>query len=261
MHFSLLRAHCVIYISQQTFHKMNFSQLHERLRLEMLRRIDRGGLSGALLARQTGFRQAHISNFLHRKRTLSLAGLDRILAAQMLSITDLIPLDSAVARTPRGGPQSAAGASSPVPIVKPSAAIHEPQPLASSGPDFLEVPSRVLDRIRSRRSASRRGWLRFVAIRLNPQLAAGMDPLLTPDTITVIDRHYNSLLPYRNLQPSLYAIRSGNALLLRFAHFELNRLVLRPYNIGHPVHLLALGPHEVPSDVVVGRICVIQSEL
>jgi hypothetical protein len=34
---------------------MNFSQLHERVRLEMLRRIQRGDLTSAMLARQTQF--------------------------------------------------------------------------------------------------------------------------------------------------------------------------------------------------------------
>ncbi len=240
---------------------MNFSQLHERLRVELLRRIDRGGLSGALLARQTGFRQSHISNFLHRKRTLSLAGLDRILAAQMLSVTDLIEIDPSLLRGPRRRDPTDLASVTAVPIVKPSAAIHDAHPVTHAAADHLQLPTRMLEHLRSRRSSSRRGWARFVAIRLNAQLAGGMDPLLMPDSIAVIDRHYNSLLPYRNLQPSLYAIRSGNTLLVRFAHFELNRLVLRPYNIAHPVHLLALGPHEVPSDVVVGRICVALSEL
>ena len=58
---------------------MIFLELHERLRLEVWRRIDRGVLSRALLARQTGLAQAHISNFLHRRRRLSLPALDRLL--------------------------------------------------------------------------------------------------------------------------------------------------------------------------------------
>ena len=50
------------------FPQMNFTQMHERLRLELLRRIQRGTLSVSLLSRQTGFGQAHLSNFLNRKR-------------------------------------------------------------------------------------------------------------------------------------------------------------------------------------------------
>ncbi len=72
---------------------MNFQDLHESVRLELVRRIELGNLTGAGLARQAGFQQAHVSNFLNRKRALSLEGLDRMLAAQELSVEDLMPLD------------------------------------------------------------------------------------------------------------------------------------------------------------------------
>ncbi len=68
---------------------MKFLELHERLRLETWRRIDQGILSSALLASRTGLAQAHISNFLHRRRRLSLTALDRILEAQALSVEEL----------------------------------------------------------------------------------------------------------------------------------------------------------------------------
>ena len=70
---------------------MNFTQMHERLRLEMLRRIQRGTASVSLLARQTGLGQSHLSNFLHCRRQLSLEALDRVLAAQHLTAADLLP--------------------------------------------------------------------------------------------------------------------------------------------------------------------------
>ena len=73
------------------FPQMNFTQMHERLRLELLRRIQRGTLSVSLLARQTGFGQPHLSNFLHSRRQLSLEAMDRILAAQHLTAADLLP--------------------------------------------------------------------------------------------------------------------------------------------------------------------------
>src|ERR1700676_1177000 len=70
---------------------MNFSQLQDRVRLELLRRIERGTLSVSLLARQTGLAQAHISNFLHGRRGLSLGALDKVLSAQRLQVSDLLP--------------------------------------------------------------------------------------------------------------------------------------------------------------------------
>src|ERR1700690_2182104 len=100
---------------------MNFQDLHELLRLELLRRIERGTLTGTRLAQQAGFQQAHISNFLNRKRALSLEGLDRVLAAQNLSVNQIPP--------PRPPPPcSPPAASEPieiVPVVSPSAAMDE----------------------------------------------------------------------------------------------------------------------------------------
>jgi hypothetical protein len=74
------------------FPQMNFSQMHERLRLELLRRIQRGTLSVSLLARQTGFGQSHISNFLNSRRQLSLEALDRVLVSQHINAGDLLPV-------------------------------------------------------------------------------------------------------------------------------------------------------------------------
>ena len=73
------------------YSQMNFTQMHERLRQELLRRIQRGSLSVSLLARQSGFGQSHMSNFLHSKRQLSLEALDRILSIQHLTVPDLLP--------------------------------------------------------------------------------------------------------------------------------------------------------------------------
>ena len=69
---------------------MRFRDLHEALRLEIVRRLDSGLLTGSELARRTGFRQAHISNFLHAKRSLSLTGLDRVLTAIDLTVDDVL---------------------------------------------------------------------------------------------------------------------------------------------------------------------------
>ena len=72
---------------------MNFQDLHELLRVELLRRIERGTLTGSRLAQQAGFQQAHISNFLNRKRALSLEGLDRVMASQNLTVEQILPLE------------------------------------------------------------------------------------------------------------------------------------------------------------------------
>jgi transcriptional regulator with XRE-family HTH domain len=69
---------------------MKAQGLQENLRRILWQRIDSGQLTGLKLAEQTGFQQAHVSNFLNRKRSLSIEGLDRFLSAQHLSVLDLV---------------------------------------------------------------------------------------------------------------------------------------------------------------------------
>src|SRR5580698_10529995 len=69
---------------------MKFKVLQENLRKTLWHRIEEEGLTGLRLAEQTGFQQAHISNFLNRKRGLSLEGMDKVLRVQHLSVLDLL---------------------------------------------------------------------------------------------------------------------------------------------------------------------------
>src|SRR6185312_10435896 len=105
-------------LTQPGFHNsMNFHDLHELLRLELLRRIERGALTGSRLAHQAGFQQAHISNFLNRKRALSLEGLDRVLASQSLSIDQILPLEIDLAASAAPSPPASSDPIEIVPVV------------------------------------------------------------------------------------------------------------------------------------------------
>src|SRR5438876_320418 len=73
-----------------TFLLMKFQALQENLRKALWERIQEGDLTGLRLARETGFKQAHISNFLNRKRGLSIEGMDKVLNVERLSVLDLL---------------------------------------------------------------------------------------------------------------------------------------------------------------------------
>jgi transcriptional regulator with XRE-family HTH domain len=234
--------------------QMNFTQMQERLRLELLRRIQRGSLSVSLLARQTGFGQPHLSNFLHGRRQLSLEAVDRILAAQHLTAADLLPALHQAGDLP-GDEES-----SRVPIVSHAAALFEPFIRPSAVQSMLHLPAGVLQTLRARASNPRRAWQRFVAVRALAGDALPMEPLLLPDALVLLDRHYNSLMPYRPNRPNLYAVRHGAHLTLRFVDFIANRLVLRPHNIAFPVDLIEIDPGEAPSDLIAGRVALILNE-
>lgn len=234
---------------------MNFTQMHERLRLELQRRIQRGTLSVSLLARQTGFGSSHLSNFLRSRRQLSLEALDRILAAQHLAAADLLPAHPDHADLTRNEENSS------IPVVSHAAALFEPYIRPSATQAMLHLPAGLVESTRSRASHQRRTWQRFVAVSIPALDALAMDPLVLPDAIVLLDRHYNSLMPYRPNRPNLYAVRNGGHLALRYADFSLNRLVLRPHNIAFPVDLLEVAPGESPNDLIAGRVALILNEL
>jgi plasmid maintenance system antidote protein VapI len=241
---------------------MNFENLHESLRLELVRRIERGVLTGTALARQTGFKQAHISNFLNGRRALSLGGLDRVLAAQDLSVERMMPLDLSAASESESGPDAETEA---VPVVSATTAME----------DAVVRPEAVIETVQVAASALRGNrwwapekfaqWQRYVAVRADAQQAAAMDPLITPGAVVVIDRHYHSLAPYSAQRRTLYAVRAGGGagggLFLRYVEFDGGSLILRPLAQEVPVQVIMPGTKETPADYIVGRVCVVVSEL
>jgi hypothetical protein len=238
---------------------MTFSQLHEQLRLELLRRIERGILSGTLLARQTGLKPAHISNFLHCKRRLSLDALDSVLSAQSIAIEEL--LAQAANRHIRSRRQDTAALTGRIALVSQPVAMFESQIRMSSILERIELPPGYLDHLRTRRSRDRGSWERFIAVRASYTQAEAMAPAILAHAILVIDRHYNTLIPYRPPMPSIYAIQRGNVMLFRYATLQGNTIVLRPHKIEHPVELIEIKPEEALSSFVVGRVCVSISEV
>jgi hypothetical protein len=169
----------------------------------------------------------------------------------MIDLRDLVALDLPTSR------ESISATVSQVPLVAHSSAIHDPAPPASAVRDLIQIPIDLLAQLRTRSTPSRRGWARFLAVRVSGQQAAGMQPLLPPQAVAVIDRHYNSPVPYAPPTPSVFAMRVGNGMLFRIPQFESNRLVLRPLEIEAPLQLLTLGPYEAPADLVVGRLCLV----
>lgn len=234
---------------------MNFTQMHDRLRVELLRRIQRGSLSVSLLARQTGYGQPYLSNFLHNRRQLSLEAMDRVLAAQHLTAADLLPV------LQQGGPRAAVEEEATVPVVSHHAAMFEPfiRPAATQG--MLHLSAGSLSQMRARVAGVRRTWQRFVAVRIAAADALPMEPLLLPDALVLLDRHYNALAPYRPSRPNLYAVRDKAHLTLRYVEFLSNRLVLRPLNIASPIELIDVDPDESPGNLIVGRVALILNEV
>jgi transcriptional regulator with XRE-family HTH domain len=236
---------------------MNFSQLQDRVRHVLLRRIERGTLSVSLLARQTGLGQPHISNFLRGRRGLSLRTLDRILEAQKLEIADLLPARRE-ANEPIGGAGEAAEPVARLPLVTGIVAAFEPYIRASSVQAMVPFSSEILRGLEVRCSASRKQWDRFVVVRVSEDDARAMGPMLQEGGLAVLDRHYTSFHPYTEGKANLYGARAGTVLVLRFAQFEVDRVVLRALRGELKALLVEPEASETASDVLVGRVVLYQ---
>ncbi|GGH01644.1 hypothetical protein [Silvibacterium dinghuense] len=232
---------------------MNFSQLHERLRLHLANRIQRGLLTGAQLAAQAGLQPAHISNFLRRRRRLSLAALDRVLASQSLTVADFLPsLEEPLAHH--------VSLFHHVPLVRDEPAMRSPVITRSMTLEIVEIPAGLLESLRPRRTVSRRDWHRFVAVRVSPDQASPMSPVLLPNAIVILDRHYNSLAPHRPPQPNLYGIRLDQSLAFRYISTDPRRMILRPYSLAWPVEVLEQDDLASRA-LIAGRVCLCISQL
>src|SRR5579862_9272460 len=126
---------------------MNATALQEQLRLTLQQRIQAKKLTGLGLAKQTKFEQAYISNFLNRKRSLSLEGMDRILAAQNLSILDLLSREELNKRATHISVSE--GDFENVVLTSPEIAAMEPVITREAVRDILKFKKTFLRRLRS----------------------------------------------------------------------------------------------------------------
>jgi len=235
---------------------MDFLSLQENLRQLLLRRIRAGQLSGLQLARQAGFQQPHISNFLNSKRGLSLGALDRVLAVQHLSVLDLLDAEE-ISRHARVVPPSK-DAFQNVPLVDADSAS---QPRFSRGQvlDVVKVRKLLLKRLRPALEGDRSAWQRFIFILASASEGMSMYPRLLPGAWVLLDRHYNSLLPYRRNEHNMYAVVHNRHCYLRYAEQDGSYLVLQAENRSYSAHSIPLAGNP-PSSYIAGRVCTVQFE-
>ncbi|HXZ26489.1 MAG TPA: S24 family peptidase [Terriglobales bacterium] len=237
---------------------MKFKALQENLRKRMWQRIEAGELTGLKLARQTGFEQAHISNFLNRKRSLSQEGLDRVLTAQHLSVLDLLDPDEINKRASILPP--AEDEFENVLLVEGEVAAGEPLITSENVRDILKFKKAFLHRLRSDCAAAREEWRRFVLVKVDARDGMSMYPRLLPGATVLLDRHYNSLKPYRKNEQSMYAVRKGDGCTVKYVEQAGKNLVLRPHNQAYPVDVLPIEEDKTFADYIVGRVCHVAIE-
>jgi hypothetical protein len=232
---------------------MKFKTLQENLRKAINERVDDRELTQLKLAAQTGFKQAHISNFLSRKRGLSLEGMDKVLQVQRISVLDL--LDPAeVNKRASIVPPAEAGFEN-VLLVDAAVAATRPRIVEEQVRDILKYKKAFLRRLRPAAESARRDWRRFVLIKVDARDGMSMYPRLLPGATVLIDRHYNSLAPYRRGEQNMYAVRKNGTCTVRYVQRAGGNLILRPHNGDYPIEVLAVEEGRKYQELIVGRIC------
>ncbi|HEY3974311.1 MAG TPA: hypothetical protein VGM18_15000 [Candidatus Sulfotelmatobacter sp.] len=237
---------------------MKFKVLQNNLRKVLWERIDAGELTGLRLAEQTGFKQAHISNFLNRKRGLSLEGMDKVLSVQHLSVLDLLDpaeVNKRASILPPSGDEF-----ENVPLTTPAVAATHPLIASMHVKEILKFRKSFLRKLRAETDGDRSGWRRFVLIQLDARETLSMSPRLMPGATLLLDRHYNSLKAYRKGDLNMYAVLKNDTCTVRYVEVVNNRLILRPHSQSFPIDSVNMKEGKTAADYLVGRICQIGLE-
>ena len=232
---------------------MKFKVLQENLRKTLWERIEEGDLTGLRLAKETGFKQAHISNFLNKKRGLSLEGMDKVLSVQKISVLDLLDPKEVNKRASIVPPS--ADEFENVLLVDGAVAATRALIMSMKVKDVLKFKKSFLRKLRPEMEGDRDGWERFVVIQADGREGMSMYPRLLPGATVLIDRHYNSLKPYRKGESNMYAVARNGQATVKYVEQAGNHLVLRPHNQAYPVEVMAMEEGKNVSDYLIGRIC------
>lgn len=237
---------------------MRFKALQENLRKELWRRIEARQLTGLRLADQTGFKQAHISNFLNRKRQMSIDGLDRVLSVQHISVLDLLDPNEINKRASILPPSEDDFEN--LLVVEGTIAAGEPLVTNENVKEILKFKKAFLKRLRPEMASPRDDWRRFVLIKVDERDGMSMYPRLLPGATVLIDRHYNSLTPYRKSEKNMYAVRKDGGCTIKYVDVDGNNLVLRPHNFDYPTSVINIEEGKSVADYIVGRVCHVAIE-
>ena len=232
---------------------MKFKVLQENLRKILLDRITAGELTGLKLARLTGFKQAHISNFLNKKRGLSLEGMDKVLSVQHLSVLDLLDpaeVNKRASILPPSGDEF-----ENVLLTDASTAATQPLITSMHVKDIHKFKKAFLRKLKTETEGDRSNWQRFVLIKLDAKEAMSMYPRLMPGATLLLDRHYNALTPYRKGEFNMYAVLKNDTCSVRYVEVAGNHLILRPHNQSSPIEVITMAEDKSAADYLVGRVC------
>jgi hypothetical protein len=147
-------------------------------------------------------------------------------------------------------------------VVDGSVAATEPLLRNQDVKEILKFKKTFLKRLRPHLHAAACGsWSRFAMVKVDSRDGTAMYPRLLPGATVLIDRHYNSLDPYRKGEPNMYAVRSSSGCTVRYVEVAGRALVLRPHNQDSLSKLFPWSRTPRSPITSFGRICHVSIEV
>lgn len=229
---------------------MTFLTLQDRLREHIRARIRRRELTGIGLARAAGFPQGHISNFLNFRRGLSLDSMDRLLQTLGIGVVDLVGSREIHRRAGVAGSQND---SEQVPLISFQDA-KEARFATAQVLEWRSFSERFLRRLRPSEFHHRQDWHRFVLIKLDTEKAREAFSSDAAAATVLIDRHYNSLEPYRRAKPNVYLVNFGEGCSAGYLSLIHRNLVLHTRDPHRELLSIHIAAGDSYSQHIIGRV-------
>ena len=184
--------------------------------------------------------------------------MDRLLDTLNIGVLDLVDLKAIEQQV-----SFAAGASGfeNIAVVSGEQAARQPRFTPEQVRESRNFSKSFLRKLKPNDAGNRCEWLRFVVLRLDAKAAGGMFPHLPAGATLLVDRHYNSLQPYRRFRPNIYAVHAQDRCLVGYVSVSGDRLVLRPQDPQRSVELLRIDHGRSYHDYIVGRVCHVGFEV
>jgi hypothetical protein len=182
-----------------------------------------------------------------------------VLAAQMLSIEDLLPPEFSRQFATVSGSRDDEFDS--VPLVSHTTAAQSPSITSQATIEVIRLPVGILEQLRPppRHHPSRLAALSRRAHHCFPGSSHASRPR------PARHRRARPALQFACTLPAtpgpIFTQSIWATLSFRYVSFDADRFILRPHALDHPVELLNLELNESPSDSIVGRACICISEL
>ena len=227
---------------------MGMISQHEKLRLEVKRRIDAGDYTATQIAKNIRYSQPAISQFLNKKKGISNKKFEALV--EFLGIDPVSLLDAP--------PQRRAAAGDLVPVVSHSVAMSKPYIAPGNINRYSGTTIASLISIRAPRvHPTRRQWVRFVAIDVTPEEADLMQPILSEGATIIIDRHFQDFARTRYDPLHIYAVVSSQRIELGYPDLREGVLSLYSHIPEIPPRTVIHPAHQRVPQMVVGRVCSI----